>query len=259
MKVEDRYQSSKIISALFAVAAVKIKADAEKAIVEQTATNETKLEAEAEEVLAEEKIEIMAESEEPAVGEVSKTIQQMTQSQLNQPGEQSLAGSGLRAKDVMQKELVWVSPDDSVQQALAKIQQTDSGYLVVGKDEMIEGIVSNSYLNGAVSAYLRPEFAKWRRPLDDATLQIRVRWIMSRPVHIAKPETPLANVMGNMCRFGVLCLPVVDQQGKVQGLVTEADIFKVLLELKSSPGISASGNEHKEQPTSGYFSDRWEI
>ncbi|MHC4112836.1 MAG: CBS domain-containing protein, partial [Planctomycetota bacterium] len=110
----------------------------------------------------------------------------------------------------------------------------------------------NSNITGALSPYLRPVFAKWRRPLDDATLQIRIKWIMSRPVHTVKPETPLANVMENMCRFGVLCLPVVDQQGKMQGLVTEAGIFKVLLGLKSSPGISISGNEHKEQSISDH-------
>jgi predicted transcriptional regulator len=65
--------------------------------------------------------------------------------------------------------------------------------------------------------------------------------------------------MENMCRYGVPCLPVVDQQGKVQDLVTETNIFKVLLELKSSPSISASGNEHKEQSTSDHFSEHREI
>ncbi|MHC4544196.1 MAG: CBS domain-containing protein [Planctomycetota bacterium] len=202
--------------------------------------------------VAEEKVEITAESQEPDEGEVSKSIRQMAQSQSNQPREQSLAGSGLCAKDVMLKELVWGSPEDSVQQAITKIQRYDSGYLMVGTDGVLEGIVSNSNITWALSPYLRPVFAKWRRPLDDATLQIRIKWIMSKPVHIVKPETPLSNIMGNMCRFGVLCLPVVDQQGKVKGLVTEADIFKVLLGLKSSPGISVTGNEQKEQSTSDH-------
>jgi len=212
-----------------------------------------------EDVAEEKKVEIKAESQEPAAGEVAKSIRQMAQSQSNQPREQSLAGFGLCAKDVMLKEFVWGSPEDSVQQAIRKMQQSDSGYLVVGIDGVLVGIVSNSNITGALSPYLRPIFAKWRRPLDDATLQIRIKWIMSRPVHIVKPKTPLANVMENMCRYGVLCLPVVDQQGKVQGLVTDTDIFKVLLELKSSPGISASGNEHKEQAASDHFSDHREI
>ncbi len=202
--------------------------------------------------VAEEKVEIMAESREPDEGEVSKSIRQIAQSQSNQPRKKSLAGFGLCAKDVMLKKIVWGSPEDSVQQAITKMQQYDSRYLMVGIDGVLVGIVSNSSVTGALSPYLRPVFAKWRRPLDDATLQIRIKWIMSRPVHIVKPQTPLANIMGNMCRYGVLCLPVVDQKGKVQGLVTEADIFKVLLGLKSSPGISASGNEQREQYTSDH-------
>jgi CBS domain-containing protein len=42
--------------------------------------------------------------------------------------------------------------------------------------------------------------------------------------------------MENMCQFGVRCLPVVDHQNKVQGLVTVFDIFKAL--LKSGPNTS---------------------
>ena len=266
MKAKSRYQPSKTVEALFTTAIVKIKAGADKAITKQKAMPETEVvlakagvEANTKEPILEQKVEIKAESQEPAAGEVSKSIRQMAQSQSNQPREQSLAGFGLCAKDVMLKELVWGSPEDSVQQAIRKMQQSDSGYLMVGIDDVLVGIVSNSNITGALSPYLRPIFAKWRRPLDDATLQIRIKWIMSRPVHIVKPKTPLANVMENMCRYGVLCLPVVDQQGKVQGLVTETDIFKALLELKSSPCISASGNEHKEQSASDHFSDHIEI
>ncbi len=229
------------------------ESEAEQEVKAEEAEQKTEgADADASEDVAEEKVEITAESQEPAAGEVSKTIQQMTQSQPNQLKDELLAASDLCAKNVMQREFVWGSPEDSVQQTLTKMQQHDIRYILIGQNGVLEGLVSKSDLTGGISPYLRPVFAKWRRPLDDATLQIRVKWIMSRPVHIAKPETPLANVMGNMCRFGVLCLPVVDQQGKVQGLVTEADIFKVLLELENSPNISASGNEHKEQSTSDH-------
>jgi len=171
-------------------------------------------------------------------GSVSKTIRGMAQSLANLPGEHLFASFepplcdlsqnaalAICAKDVMQKEVVWAEPDDSVEQALAKMQQTDSGYLLVGTDGLIEGILSKSDLAGAVSPYLQHPFAKWRRPLDDATLQIRIKWIMSRPVRTVKPETLLAVIMENMCRFGGRCLPVVDQLGKVQGLVTVSDSF----------------------------------
>ena len=187
-----------------------------------------------------------AESQEPAAGEVSKSIQQMAYSQSNQPREQSLAGSGLCAKDVMLKELVWGSPDDSVQQTFAKMQQQCAGYMMVGRNGVLEGIVSNSNVTGALSPYLRPIFAKWRRPLDDATLKIRIKWIMSKPVRTVKPDASLVTVMGNMCQFGQRAFPVVDEQGKVQGLVTVFCVFQAL--LNSNPDISITGKVSQTPP-----------
>jgi CBS-domain-containing membrane protein len=137
----------------------------------------------------------------------------------------------------MQKEVVWGSPDESVQQAFTKMQHHSVGYVMVGDGGVLEGIVSQSDLTGAISPYLRPMFAKWRRPSDDATLQIKIKWIMSRLVRTIGPQASVAAAMESMCRSGGGCLPVVDQQGQVLGLVTAFDIFKAL----STPGSSGAG------------------
>ena len=192
---------------------------------------------------------------------VSQAIARMAQSAASLPGQthmpqpQEYAGglSAICANDIMQKETVWANPDDTVQQALDKMQQSQTGYLMVGRDNMLEGIVSKSDLTGAISPYLRPMFAKWRRPLDDATLQIRIKWIMSRPVHTIRSDTPVLTIMSHMQQFNVLCLPVVDAQGKVQGAVAEANIFKTLLKLKNSANIpatpgTAAQQAHQPQP-----------
>ena len=63
-----------------------------------------------------------------------------------------------------------------------------------------------------LNPYIGPVFAKWRWPLDDATLQIKVK---CRPIHTISLQTPLAAIMSSMCRFRVRALPVADQQGKV--------------------------------------------
>jgi CBS domain-containing protein len=147
------------------------------------------------------------------------------------------------AKDIMQKNVIWISPDDTVEAAIAKMKEHDAGYLMVGSDDvmkgtMLEGIVSRSDITGAVSPYLRSTFAKWRRPIDDATLQIRIKWIMSKPVRTVKLDTPLNIIMENMSRYGGRCLPVVDNQGKVVGIVTVFDIFNSLL---TDSGVSIFG------------------
>ena len=191
----------------------------------------------------EEQSETPEPSQEPALGPVSEAIKELAQSSAS-PREPARSGSAgdaaisgtsellwMCAKEIMQDQVVWISPDDSVQQALTKLQQHDVGYLVVGQEDALEGIVSKADVAGAISPYLRPMFGKWRRPSDDATLRIKLKWIMSRPVRTARPDTPLATVLENMCRFGGRVVPVVDEQGKVQGLVTAFDIFQMLLNI----------------------------
>jgi len=230
--------------------------------VEETDKPEAKTEAE-EKSETEEKTTVPDQSQESAKGGVSETIQKMTQSPAVLPGESSpsegrpesgklttgtpqggnlahiSAPSTICAKDIMQKDVAWAGPEESVQQALTKMQQHDSSYIIVGQDGALEGIVSKSDITGATSIYLRPIFAKWHGPGDDATLQIKLKWIMSRPVRTIRPEATLAAIIDNMCRFGGRGLPVADEQGKVHGLVTVFDIFRTLLD--TSEDISAVG------------------
>jgi CBS domain-containing protein len=198
-------------------------------------------------------------SKESATGRVSETIRKMAQSPAVLPGESgqpttaknaALSNTSellwICAKDIMQEQVIWASPDESVQQALAKMQQHDAGYIMIGQDGILEGIVSKSDIAGGISPYLRPMFAKWRGPSDDATLKIKIKWIMSRPVRTVRPETSLAAVMENMCRLGGRALPVVGEQAKVQGLVTAFDIFRML--LNTSTDISTAGKTPQGPP-----------
>lgn len=150
------------------------------------------------------------------------------------------------AEDIMDTDVFWCSPEDSVELALNKMRRHNIGYLMIGTDGVLEGIVSNSDISGAVSPYLRPIFAKWSRPLDSASLNIRLKWIMTRPVQTVRPEASLVTITENMCRFGKRCLPVVDQEGKVEGLITVFDIFKVL--QNTDPNISTVGKTLQAPP-----------
>jgi CBS domain-containing protein len=176
---------------------------------------------------------------EPAAGPVSETIQRMVKSSTDLPDRTGLISLSMCAKDIMQKEVLWGNADDSVQQAMTKMQQADASYMMVGSNGQLDGIVSTFDLASALSVYLKPMFAKWRRPTDDATLQIRIKWIMTRPVRTIKPDTSLAAIMESMCQSGLRCLPVVEKDGKVVGLVMVFDIFKAMLNTDS--GISTAG------------------
>jgi CBS domain-containing protein len=158
-------------------------------------------------------------------------------------GEFSLQAN---AEVIMDTDVFWCRPEDSVELALNKMRQHNTGYLMIGTDGVLEGIVSSSDIAGAMSPYLRPIFAKWTRPMDSATLNIKLKWIMTRPVQTVNPETSLMVITENMCRLGRRCLPVVDRKGKVQGLITVFDILQVL--LNTDPNISTVGKTLQSIP-----------
>jgi len=169
-------------------------------------------------------------------GAVSQAIKEMVQSL---PAENVQGLLNVCAQDVMQTNVLWGGPDDTVQQGMEKMQQADVSYMLIGDAGKPDGIVTWIDLAEAVSIYLRPVFGKWRRPADDATLQIRLKVIMTRPVRTIKPQTSLAVMMEEMSQRRLRCLPVVDEQGKVAGVVTAFDIFSFLLKTSAAASTAA--------------------
>ncbi len=148
------------------------------------------------------------ESLEPAagqIGEVSESIRKMTSSPAILPGQPGGNAqnttqyiSQKSVQDVMRKDFIWAGPDETVAQGLAKLKQNNIDYMLVGENGILEGVVSKADIRGAVSPYLYKKFSQWRRPIDDATLQIRLKWIMTRSVRTIKPLTSVADVMEEM-------------------------------------------------------------
>lgn len=150
------------------------------------------------------------------------------------------------AQDIMRTEIAWCSKEDSIEDALEQMQQQNTEYMLVGKNGIVEGIVSKSDLKGALSPYLQPQFAKWRRPLDDATLQIRIKWVMSKPVHTVGCETELMTILNEIRQLDVLCFPVIDEKHQVVGILTKAEILDAL--------VTFNAEKSNQQPSLQPFS-----
>jgi acetoin utilization protein AcuB len=179
---------------------------------------------------------------EQAAGPVTEAIHHLTQSAVptvNAAANPFPAGlPTMTAEEIMNRAVIWVDPEESVETVLGKMQQHNVGYVLVGSDKELFGIVSRKDVASAVSPYMRPAFANFRRPLDDATLKIRIKWFMTRPVLTIRPDASLVTVMETMMRHSVRGLPVLDPQGKTLGLITVYDILGALL---TTSGVAMTG------------------
>jgi len=162
-------------------------------------------------------------------GAVLDSIRKMTQSQAVLPGQS--VGQTILVREIMRTDVYWASQEDTVESALTAMGQKNSRFLLVGKDGKLEGIISHSDLRGAMSPYLMNMFAKWRRPLDLATLQIRIKWIMSKPVITIRNDASLNTAVCQMKTSKINSLAVIDANGKVEGILTNSEIQDLLARL----------------------------
>jgi CBS domain-containing protein len=132
-------------------------------------------------------------------------------------------------KDIMCSAIVWVDADSTVGSVFEKMESSGASYALAGSEGHASGVISRCDLAGSISPYLKPTFSRWRRPQDDATLDIKVKWVMGKPVRMVQMGTPVNVAAAQMLQWRIGCLPVADDSGKIQGILTRDEILKMLL------------------------------
>jgi len=148
----------------------------------------------------------------------------------------------IRARDIMDSNVVWVKPDDTISSVLDSMLARDSYYAIIIANGSVEGIVSRDELSGPICENLKPFVGKWQRPGTDATFNVAIKWIMSKQVNVVEADTNCTGIMKKMRSLNMCPLPVVDE-GKVIGLVTPFDVFKIRALLKLESDVTASSNK----------------
>ncbi|MCK4887999.1 MAG: CBS domain-containing protein [Planctomycetes bacterium] len=176
--------------------------------------------------------------------EISDAISKIINSSVNEPlrgrdnetGMEKCSSEALEelcAKDIMQREICWCSLETSVKQAMEEFDRYQCSYIAVGENNNLHGFLSRKDLLEAKSPYLRPEFAKWRRPIDYASLKIKIKWLIkNKSYEIVNSGDCLKNIMQKMLWTKSRCVAVIDKFEKFVGIITMEDIFDNLLAYK---------------------------
>ena len=127
----------------------------------------------------------------------------------------------MRAKDVMNKEPYILYSDDTILNASKFMEKERVRNLpVVDKDNKLIGLIT-----------LREIIEGFAQKTEKAL----VKDVMVKEVKAIEPETPLKGAIQVMLvnKFG--CLPVVDNNKKLIGILTETDLLKTLYEMVTLP------------------------
>jgi len=131
-------------------------------------------------------------------------------------------------KDFMTRNPITIAPETSFNEALKLMKQNKIKRLIVMKDDRIVGIVTEKDL-----LYASPSKATtlnvWE--LHYLLSKLKVEEIMTKDVVTVNENTPIEDAARIMEERDISGLPVVDDAGKLVGIITQTDIFKVFVEI----------------------------
>jgi acetoin utilization protein AcuB len=127
----------------------------------------------------------------------------------------------------MSHPVISVSPETPIHDALAMFKKEHIRRAPVMKDGKMVGIISEHDLINA-SPSPASTLSVWE--MNYLLSKITVKGVMTKKVMTVKKDTPIEEAARIMADNKLGGLPVVDD-GKVVGMITETDLFKIFLEL----------------------------
>ena len=128
-------------------------------------------------------------------------------------------------KKLIQPRVVTVEMDDTLQHIRDIFDNVPFHHLVVVDGKKAKGMISDRDLFKALSPFIDTAS---ERSKDEFTLQKRAHQIMSRRLITVQEDTSIFEVIDLLCNNKISCLPVVDANQNLKGILSWRDILRAI-------------------------------
>ncbi len=139
----------------------------------------------------------------------------------------------------MRKNVATVAPSATLQEARRQMREHKVRQLpVTGEDDKLVGILSDRDIREAMlPVSLLPGSSE--KEMEEILANTPVERIMTRKVHTAAVTDSLEDAIVVLHDFRINALPVVDEKGRVAGIITRTDVLKAFIEALGVGEISS--------------------
>ena len=124
--------------------------------------------------------------------------------------------------DIMIRDVVRVSPDETIANILKRIEQQKIHHIVVMDQDKLTGVISDRDVLKAVSPFVET-YSEQRRDRD--TLCRKAHHIMTRQPITVNENLSIATAIRLMIQHNISCLPVLSDIDALVGIVTLKSIL----------------------------------
>jgi acetoin utilization protein AcuB len=147
----------------------------------------------------------------------------------------------------MTPKVITIDEDVSIVKASKLMNERGMQHLPVTKNSRLVGIISDRDLKEAQSSNATSLHI---HELHYLLEKLKVKEIMPRKLYTTNAETPVDKAAALMLKHNISALPVVDNKGNLEGIITKGDVFRAMatisgiyqaplqlgLELEDQPG-----------------------
>lgn len=133
----------------------------------------------------------------------------------------------MNIEKIMSKRVVSVKMDDTLASVKDIFENTRFHHLLVIEKGKLLGVISDRDYLKAISPNLG---LASETPRDTATLNKRVHQIMTRKLITTHPDSDVLDAVSLFNQHSISCLPVIDDDNKVVGILSWRDMFRALEE-----------------------------
>ncbi len=131
-------------------------------------------------------------------------------------------------RDCMQREVITVSPDDTLSTAVLETRRNRLRHLpVVLSNGDLAGIISDRDIRLAMPSPLLTADTD----ASDFLARTAIAAIMTREVITVESDAPIEDAAKLIYRHRISALPVLDEGMRLQGILTETDILRAFLQI----------------------------
>lgn len=145
------------------------------------------------------------------------------------------------AEEIMSSRIVTVGMDDSLKVVQEIFENVSFHHLLVMDGNKLQGVISEGDLLKAISPYADSP-AELSRDAD--TLKKRAHQIMSRKPLTIDIDTSIDVAANIFVDKGIACLPVLDKDSSVVGILTWRDVLRAITARQANP---ATGSEYIDE------------
>ena len=150
-------------------------------------------------------------------------------------------------REIMCSPVITVGLDDTLEVVKAILERNHIHHVVVRSEGRVMGVVSDRDVLRALSPFIGKEWAERKQDLQ--TLRRRVHQIMRRHPIVIEPEADLREAASLLMREDVSCLPVVESDGRLVGIVTSKDLLAAAFGLERPVKDFAETSKERHQAT----------